>query len=141
MGWETGFSEGVEDLREAIVQIIVGLLLGIIIPKIIEALSHVGINTTMIKNAVNTLYITLILIGVAGITTLLHAFFKAINDWEYGLGRAFALLLGMPLLFVIIGTIAPHMISEATGLMSLTLILLLSSLLGIIVWALHKLLE
>ena len=122
MGWEMGFSEGVEDLREAIAWVIVvGLFLGIVIPKIIEVFSQAGLDTTIIKNTLNMLYIVLGLLGVVGIVALLVAFFKAIDDWEYGLGRAFAILLGSPLLFVVIYAIAPHMNAEVTGLMLLTL--------------------
>jgi len=138
MGWETGFSEGVEDLREAIAWvIIVGLFLGIIMPKIIEVFSQVGLGTTIIKNTLNMLYIVVGLLGVVGIFALLVAFFKAIDDWEYGLGRTFAILLGSPLLFVVIYAIAPHMSTEVTGLMLLTSILFLGAILGLIIWILQ----
>ena len=139
IGWETGYSEGVEDLREAITWVIVvGLLLGIVVPKIIEAFSQAGLDTIMIKDALNTLYVALGLIGVASIVALLGAFFKAVNDWEYGLGRAFAILLGLPIIFVIIHAIAPHMSTEATGLLLTLRLLLLGAILGIIIWMLQR---
>ena len=139
MGWERGFSEGVEDLREVIVWIVVvGIFLGIVVPEIIEAFSQAGLDTIMIKDTLNTLYVALGLIGVAGIVALLGAFFKAVNDWEYGLGRAFAILLGLPILFVIIYAIVPYMSAEATGLLLTLRLLLLGAILGIIIWILQR---
>jgi len=141
MGWETGFSEGVEDLREAIAWVIVValfLFLGIVVSKIIEVFSQVGLDTMMINGALNMLYVALDLIGVAGVVSLLVAFFKAINDWEYGLGRSFAILLGLPLLFVVIYVIAPHMNAEVTGLMLLALISLLGAILGLTILVLQR---
>ena len=139
MGWERGFSEGVEDLREVIVWIIVvGIFLGIVVPEIIEAFSQAGLDTIMIKDTLNTLYVALGLIGVAGIVALLGAFFKAVNDWEYGLGRAFAILSGLPILFVIICAIVPYMSAEATGLLLTLRLLLLGAILGIIIWMLQR---
>ena len=140
MGWETGFSDGVEDLREVIVWvIIVGLFLGIIVPKIIEAFSQAGLDTSMIKITLDLVYVVLGLLDAASIAALLVvAFFKAIDDWEYGLGRAFAIMLGSPLLFVIICIITPHTNAEAIDLMLLTLMLLLGAILGIITWILQE---
>jgi len=139
MGWEVGFSEGIEDLKGAIMWIIVvGLFLGVIIPKIIETFSQAGLDTSMFKATLDMVYVVLGLLGVVSTIALLVAFFKAIDDWEYGLGRAFAILLGLPLLFVIICTIAPHMSTEAEGLILLTFILLLGVILGVIIWILQE---
>jgi len=139
MGWERGFSEGVEDLREVIVWIIVvGIFLGIVVPEIIEAFSQAGLDTIMIKDTLNTLYVALGLIGVAGVVALLGAFFKAVNDWGYGLGRAFAILLGLPIIFIMIYAIAPYMSAEAIGLLLTLRLLLLGAMLGIIVWMLQR---
>ena len=139
MGWERGFSEGVEDLREVIVWIIVvGIFLGIVVPETIEAFSQAGLDTIMIKDTLNTLYVALGLIGVAGVVALLGAFFKAVNDWGYGLGRAFAILLGLPIIFIMIYAIAPYMSAEAIGLLLTLRLLLLGAMLGIIVWMLQR---
>ena len=130
-----------EDLREAIAWVIVValfLFLGIVVSKIIEVFSQVGLDTMMINGALNMLYVALDLIGVAGVVSLLVAFFKAINDWEYGLGRSFAILLGLPLLFVVIYVIAPHMNAEVTGLMLLALISLLGAILGLTILVLQR---
>ena len=139
MGWKRGFSEGIEDLKETIAWIIiVSLFLWIIMPKIIEIFSQTGFDTTIIKSTLNMLYVVLDLLSVIGIVALLVAFCKAINDWKYGFGRASAILLGLPLLFVIIRTTVPYMRTEATGLMLLILVLLLGAILGFIVQTLQR---
>lgn len=151
MGWEIGFSEGVEDLEEAIVWIVVAVLLGIvgmILSKIIGVLNQASFNVVAFEGTFNTLStagsLLSLLATVCGFAALLGGFCKAIEDWEYGLGRALALLIGMLLLPVItypITLIIPNLGlgTEVTDLALFIFILLFGATFGFIVQTLRHL--